>query len=240
MILVTMILLFVPAFVAGALGMKVASLNEKTSGGFLVFAGSYLFSISIIHVLPDLYEHSGEGHAIEIGIVVLIGFFFQQVLEFFTQGVEHGHMHSVNEGHKHGKLTSIYVVSALSIHALLEGTIVGGSEKISAVLLGIILHKIPAALALVSILLCQIGQKKKVLLFLIIFSLASPAGALFGSALKGSGIFFYLLGLVTGGFLHISTTIVFESMKDHRFNKTKLLWSITGALVAVLSEVIFL
>ncbi|MFN8886323.1 MAG: ZIP zinc transporter, partial [Cyclobacteriaceae bacterium] len=58
---------------------------------WLVFAGSYLFSITIIHIFPELYSQSFDPGM--IGICVLIGFFLQQALEFLSSGVEHGHIH---------------------------------------------------------------------------------------------------------------------------------------------------
>jgi hypothetical protein len=48
----------------------------------------------------------------------------------------------------------------------------------------------------------------------------------------------YLYALVCGNFLHISTTIVFESSPEHRFNARKLAVAFTGALVAVAVEYI--
>jgi hypothetical protein len=42
--------------------------------------------------------------------------------------------------------------------------------------------------------------------------------------------------LVCGNFLHISTTIVFESSPAHRFNGKKLTVAVLGALVAVAIE----
>jgi hypothetical protein len=43
----------------------------------------------------------------------------------------------------------------------------------------------------------------------------------------------YLYALVCGNFLHISTTIVFESSPEHRFNALKLIVALLGAFVAV-------
>jgi hypothetical protein len=48
----------------------------------------------------------------------------------------------------------------------------------------------------------------------------------------------YLYALVCGNFLHISTTIVFESSPEHRFNALKLVVAGTGAVVAVLLEML--
>ncbi len=75
-------------------------------------------------------------------------------------------------------------------------------------------------------------------------ALASPIGML-GSdlfarmgLLEGKGMEI-LFAIVSGGFLHISTTIFFESSPHHRFQANKLLISILAALLAILSEFAF-
>jgi hypothetical protein len=50
--------------------------------------------------------------------------------------------------------------------------------------------------------------------------------------LSASGMTF-LYALVSGNFLHISTTIVFESSPEHHFNARKLTVAVLGALLAV-------
>jgi hypothetical protein len=45
--------------------------------------------------------------------------------------------------------------------------------------------------------------------------------------------------LVSGNFLQISTTIVFESSVDHKFNAKKLGVALVAALIAVSAEVLF-
>jgi hypothetical protein len=46
----------------------------------------------------------------------------------------------------------------------------------------------------------------------------------------------YLYALVSGNFLHISTTIVFESSPGHKFDARKMAVTIFGALAAVAVE----
>jgi hypothetical protein len=50
---------------------------------------------------------------------------------------------------------------------------------------------------------------------------------------EGIGI---LYGLVTGGFLHISTTIFFESSPHHKFQLNKLSVTFLAAALAMASE----
>ena len=46
----------------------------------------------------------------------------------------------------------------------------------------------------------------------------------------------YLYALVSGNFLHISTTIVVESSPEHHFNARKMAVVILGALLAIGAE----
>ena len=131
----------------------------------LVFAGAYLFAVTVIHILPELFTNNTQLNPAYVGTFVLAGFFLQQVLEYLTTGVEHGHVHLPNEKHDHSRLSPVFVLTALCIHAFLEGGLLAHPGTIhahhdsNALLFGIVLHKAPAAFALMSILLCQLKKK---------------------------------------------------------------------------------
>ena len=109
---------------------------------------------------------------------------------------------------------------------------------VNAILLGIALHRAPAAFALMTVLSFQLHSRNKAIPYLVGFSVAAPIGLLISTYLADvqilteSGLTF-LYALVCGNFLHISTTIVFESSPEHHFNARKLTVAILGALVAV-------
>ena len=241
-------ILFIVALAAGLLAFYVPKISNGNYKLALVFAGAYLFSITIIHILPDLFQQ--KSNASTLAIFILAGFFLQQCLEFFSSGVEHGHIHTHATGHAHKESSALWVFLALGTHSLLEGSLlvhghtaeVGHSNK--TILWGILLHKAPEAFALMSVLLCELKNKKKALIYLVLFSAASPAGLwashlLMDSHLISTGSFTYLFALVSGNFLHISTTILFESSTEHRFNAKKLAVALAAALVAVAAQVFF-
>lgn len=242
------ITLFIVALASGLVAFyvpKVSSGNYKLA---LVFAGSYLFSITIIHIFPDLF--TSTDNASILAVFVLAGFFLQQCLEFFSSGVEHGHIHKHDIGHAHKESSAVWVLLALGTHSLLEGSLLmhGLSDpdhpNSKTILWGILLHKAPEAFALMSVLLCEIENKKKALVYLILFAAASPIGLIASDLLIESDLisvkaFTYLFALVSGNFLHISTTIVFESSVDHKFNAKKLGVALVAALIAVSAEVLF-
>jgi zinc transporter ZupT len=78
MILKLLVLLLTP-LVSGLLIFLVPKSKDTNFRLLLVFAGSYLFAITVIHILPELY-HQSLGVEL-IGLFVLAGFFLQQLLE---------------------------------------------------------------------------------------------------------------------------------------------------------------
>lgn len=245
MTLKLLVLFFVP-LLAGMLVFIVPTGKLRSYRLMLVFAGSYLFGLTVVHILPELYRTSIE---LELtGLFVLAGFFLQQLLEYLTSGIEHGHLPSVHDHahhhHQHRQVSALVLLLALCVHAFLEGAMLaqpatlGFGYDVHAILLGIALHRAPAAFALITVLVHQLRGKARTLPYLFVFSVAAPAGLLLASylahqeLLTASGLT-WLYALVSGNFLHISTTIVFESSPEHHFNARKLAVAVLGALLAV-------
>jgi len=241
-----LLVLFLVPLVAGLLVFVVPSGKLKNYRLLLVFAGSYLFGITVVHILPELYRTTSE---LELtGLFVLAGFFLQQLLEYVTAGVEHGHLpthdHAHHHAHYHRQVSALMLLLALCVHAFLEGSMLaqpvtmGFGYDVNAILLGIALHRAPAAFALMTVLMYQLHNKGRALPYLVVFSLAAPAGLVLATylaqieLLTASGLS-WLYALVSGNFLHISTTIVFESSPEHHFNARKLTVAMLGALLAV-------
>jgi zinc transporter ZupT len=250
-----LLILFLTPLLSGLLIYLVPKGKAAAFKLLLVFAGAYLFSITVIHILPEVYQQSPNFKL--VGLFVLAGFFLQQLLEYFTSGIEHGHLHGHGHNHDHHRhqpqhetektMSALMLLAALCVHAFLEGGMLAqpvdsnAVYDVDAVLLGIVLHRAPAAFALMTVLTAQLHSKSKALPYLIGFSLAAPAGLLISTTLADEQILsesglFYLYALVSGNFLHISTTIVFESSPDHRFNSKKMAIAILGALAAVAVE----
>ena len=237
------ITLFLAAFIPGIIIIRLQKPLKIDLKYLLVFAGAFIFSITIVHLLPELITASANPQ--RIGLFVLIGFFMQIFLDFITTGVEHGHLHS--HDHHHGKFSPVMLMLGLCIHAMMDGSILvhpgehGSGEHSAGLLVGIVLHKIPAAIALMSILNININSKKLLLTMLVIFSLASPFGLIFSDIMNTYQIvseegFIIIFAIVSGNFLHMSTTIYFESSPDHTFHKKKIFISVLGALLAIFVE----
>ena len=256
-----LVVLFFTPLLSGLLVYFIPSSKNTNFKLILVFAGSYLFAITVTHILPELYTRHQEVEL--IGLFVLAGFFLQQLLEYFTSGIEHGHLpsrqagihthdhhdHGRHHSHSHQSVSALVLLIALCVHAFLEGGMLaqpaqmGSMYDMNAILLGIALHRAPAAFALMTVLASQLHSKSKALPHLIVFSFAAPVGLILSTYFVESEILsevglIYLYALVCGNFLHISTTIVFESSPEHRFNAKKMAVAVFGALIAVAIEYI--
>ena len=243
------VLLFGITFVAGLVVYVIPQWKGEQFNLALIFSGSYLFSITVIHVLPELFNHNHASGEL-VGSMIVAGYFIQIFLEYFTSGVEHGHVHSHNQLKGHTMTASVSMLIALCFHAFMEGSLLSHSSTIhehqdsNALLMGILLHKIPAAFALMSIVTCHFSSRFKPLLFLGIFALASPIGLLVSdnvaqnSLISDSG-FVILFALVSGSFLKISTTIFFESSPEHKLSLKKIMISLLAAGLAIIAENLF-
>lgn len=189
----------------------------------LAFSGSLLLSLTIFELLPAVYQ---EDNAKSIGVFILFGILLQIFLEFYSQGLEHGH----NPHSAENQWSRVLIFVSLCIHALLEGIPVKANEPI---LLGILVHKIPVAIVLSIFLVNMKVSKLASWGIILIFALMTPLGSLI--AQNSTFLQEYepqLTAIVIGVFLHISTVILFESSKGHQFNIRKLFVIILGILVA--------
>ena len=233
---IVFLLLVIPVLLSGS-----AVLLIKTNARFLklitAFSGAYLLSISFLEIIPEIY--SGDNAHI-IGIFILLGFFIQLLLDFISKGVEHGHDHSL---HSHHSIQIFPLLAGVCLHSYLEGMPLAesfsGYGLQNTLLTGIIIHNIPISIILMSLLLAQNNKKTlRSFLMLLIFALAAPAGTLtsylIGLEMSQTGSFYFdiILAMVVGIFLHISTTILFETDENHRFNLFKFLSIALGAAAA--------
>lgn len=231
------LVLFFGAFSGGMSVFLFKGDNHKNLKLVLSFSGAYLFGITVLHLIPDAY-HGNDNY---VGVFILIGFLFQIILEQFSEGIEHGHMHKPN--HEHIAFP-VGILVSLCIHAFLEGMPLAEGNQ-NQLVWGIALHHVPAAFALATVLLTNRQSKGKTISFVILFAIMAPAGYFFSNALSTGGIgnlqqyFNRIMGVVIGIFLHISTTILFESSSDHKFTVRKLIAVLMGvglALVGFISE----
>lgn len=211
--------------------------NRKNLKLLLAFSGSFLLSLTVMHLLPEVYEgslggHEGHNHSHAhnnpVGLYIMGGIIFQIILEYFSKGAEHGHVHA-HSHEQHNSMPWLLFIS-LCIHALLEGMPVSHHNDMAW---GIAIHHFPIAIILTAFFINSGLNRIAVLLFMCAFAVMTPLGTLLSSQLHFISHYYTEISAVVVGILfHISSTIIFESGEDHKFNLAKLLVIILGVIMA--------
>lgn len=189
----------------------------------LAFSGAFLMSLTFFDLLPEVYEHL---EAKKTGLFIMIGVLFQIFLEFFSKGAEHGHVHIHKNSHTFPWLLFI----SLCIHAFLEGFPI---HQHNDMVYGVLIHKIPIAILITTYLVQSDFKTLQILSFLTLFGIMTPLGTVISNNVAMvSDYLVYINAIVIGVFLHISTTILFESSEGHKFNLNKILAIIVAIVIA--------
>lgn len=234
-----MIYLFLIASVlAGVLLVSIRQPQKQFIQWLLSFSGAYLLSMTISHLLPESFgllhaEHVQSEEPVNvklIGVFILLGIIIQLILESFSKGAEHGHVHI----HDSKKQFPWMLFVSLSLHAFTEGIPLGYDHG-GSFLWAIVIHKIPVGIVLTSFFFKHKYELPKVMIFMTAFALMSPLGSFIASKIH----FFhhyqnYITAIIIGIFLHISTVILFESSENHKFSFPKFAAILLGMAVALL------
>jgi len=188
----------------------------------LAFSGSFLLSLTVVHLLPEVYQ----SHNHSIGIFIMVGILFQIILEFFSKGAEHGHVH----GHEIMTQIPWLLFLSLCLHALLEGLPVSHHHNLA---FGIAIHHLPIAIILTTFLVHARLNKTAIFGFMFTFALMTPLGTLLSEHVPFLTQYYSeITAIVIGILFHISSTIIFESSEGHKFNIAKISMIILGIALA--------
>ncbi|TVR38602.1 MAG: zinc/iron permease [Cryomorphaceae bacterium] len=251
------LILFFSAMTVGLLVIAFPKLMKPYLKMLLAFSGALLLGITVMHILPEAYELGGA----QVGVFVIAGFLLQIILDYFSGGIEHGHVHhpAQHHEHEHGKAITWTMLLSLCIHAFTESLPLGFDEQLhhahdhmhnhghhhhhhshQGYLWGIVIHNIPITIALVGMMLGLKMSRAKTILFLFIFAASAPIGILVSPLISNNGqdmvVFSRILALAGGIILHLSTTILFETGENHRFNLYKMVVILAGFGLALLAS----
>jgi zinc transporter ZupT len=196
--------------------------DKKNLKLLLAFSGSFLLSLTVMHLLPDVYNSGNT----RVGLFIMIGILFQIILEFFSKGAEHGHVHG------HDKMTQMpwLLFISLCIHALLEGFPVGKHHDLAV---GIAIHHLPIAIILTTFFIHAELNKTALFLFMLTFALMTPLGTLISDNFTILNKYYTeITAVVIGILFHISSTIIFESSEGHKFNIAKISMIVLGIILS--------
>ncbi|MFV8335808.1 ZIP family metal transporter [Flavobacterium sp. RSP29] len=196
--------------------------NKTNLKLLLAFSGSFLLSLTVMHLLPEIYESANP----TIGLYIMLGILFQIILEFFSKGAEHGHVHG------HETMTQIpwLLFISLCIHAFLEGFPVSHHHDLAV---GIAIHHLPIAIILTTFFINASLDKKAILFFMVTFALMTPLGTFLSDYMPILNVYYTeITAVVIGILFHISSTIIFETSEGHKFNIAKVSMIIFGIALA--------
>ena len=231
----------------------------------LAFSGAFLLTMTVSHLLPEVYAyvienkhiaadavaaaethlHHGHHHTHQlttddhshshdhkamktIGLFIMLGIVFQIILEYFSKGAEHGHVHI------HEKMTRLpwLLFGSLCLHALFEGMPISQHQHLAW---AIAVHHFPIAIILTLFFLHAELSKRFIFLFMMIFACMTPLGTYLSVSLSFlTNYYVPISAFVIGILFHISSTIIFESSEGHKFNLAKLLVILIGIALGFL------
>jgi len=205
-----LLLIFGGTLLGGLIPLAVID-SKKYISLAVSFAAGILIGTALFHLLPEAIEAVGKS----TGFLILAGFAVFYIPQKFML------THPCEEGdcdfHKLGLLAFI----GIGFHSVIDGLAVGAAydlPNISMIAGAVMAHKIPASLALALLLMAAEFDKKRIAFFILLFSLATPAGAISaklfisGAETKWLG---YILGFSVGNFLAIAGSDLLRRLHDH-------------------------
>ncbi|NNC50530.1 MAG: ZIP family metal transporter [Flaviramulus sp.] len=214
------LLAVVLGFVLAFISKKQKTWNTKL---LLSFSGAFLLALTLFELLPEVYSHLDTK---QTGLFIMCGILLQIVLELFSKGAEHGHVHI----HKNETAFPWLLFISLCIHSFLEGFPIHDHNDM---VYGVLVHKIPIAAIITLFLLQSSFSKFKIGAFLVVFAAMTPLGTLISNTANLPEVVAHSINaIVIGIFFHISTTILFESGEGHKFNLSKFIAIIFGVVIA--------
>ena len=208
--------------------------SQETFRLVISFCAGILLGAVFFHVLPEISTVLGR----QLGYSVMFGFLLIFILEKFIM------VHPCEEGECNYHKVGISAYVGIGFHSILDGIAIGAGTMMNLsfiIILAVTIHKFPAALALSSLLVKgKEYTKKKVLLSMFIFALATPVGALVG-VFVFQGVDDYVvataLGISAGTFLFISIGDLLPTVyEEHEKGYKNLVSLCLGTLVMILSH----
>ena len=208
--------------------------SQETFRLVISFCAGILLGAVFFHVLPEISIVLGR----QLGYSVMFGFLLIFVLEKFIM------VHPCEEGECDYHKIGIAAYIGIGFHSILDGIAIGAGTMMNLsfiIILAVTIHKFPAALALSSLLVKgKEYTKKKILLSMFIFALATPVGALVAVFIF-QGVDDYVvataLGISAGTFLFISIGDLLPTVyEEHEKGYKNLVSLCLGTLVMILSH----
>ncbi len=209
----------------------------------------------VVHVLEDKAESGDKRVGIRFhlapGLALLAGFMLMLIVESLGfghdlheehhhEGAQGDHLHHPSAGTPEGRGLGSAIIIGLTIHAVTDGLAMGAALATGSValttplMLGIIMHKMPAALSLSVFSQHSHGDMRRTWRELVFFSVATPLALLISWCMLGS-LEEYWLGMAVlaaaGTFLYVATVDVLPNVIHGGNRKLVLIQVCIGTVV---------
>lgn len=260
LLLVTFLLALLPGCVPLWVGR---SYGETVMRWMTGMAAGFLLTAALLGALPEgfaLVFHElemaseagmspGSVRALESfgpGIVVLVGFLLMMAIE--SLGIGHAiheeyHDYERDYGHAHvhhPRGLTVSVVIGLTVHALSDGVAIGASLATGAadiampLVVGIMVHKIPAAFSLAVFGLHELQRPRSVFPYLVVFALATPV-AIYASWYGLATLSDLWIGIAllfsAGTFIYVATVDLLPVVHNPRTGRVALWQTLMATVV---------
>lgn len=228
-----LLFIFVITFLGGWLP-TVRTWSKSTFKMIISFCAGVLLGAVFFHILPESAPVLGDN----LGYPIMVGFLLIFLLVKFIM------VHPCEEGDCDYHTVGLAAYVGIGIHSVLDGVAIGAGSLMNmslVIILAVTIHKFPAALALSSMLV-KGGEysRRKILVSMFIFALATPLGAIFALALLKSMdevMVAVALGVSAGTFLFISISDLLPTVyEEHEKGFKNLLSFCLGIFVMILSK----
>jgi len=228
-----LLFIFVITFLGGWLP-TVRTWSKSTFKMIISFCAGVLLGAVFFHILPESAPVLGDN----LGYPIMVGFLLIFLLVKFIM------VHPCEEGDCDYHTVGMAAYVGIGIHSVLDGVAIGAGSLMNmslVIILAVTIHKFPAALALSSMLV-KGGEysRRKILVSMFIFALATPLGAIFALALLKSMdevMVAVALGVSAGTFLFISISDLLPTVyEEHEKGFKNLLSFCLGIFVMILSK----
>lgn len=228
-----LLFIFVITFLGGWIP-TVRTWSKSTFKMIISFCAGVLLGAVFFHILPESAPVLGDN----LGYPIMVGFLLIFLLVKFIM------VHPCEEGDCDYHTVGLAAYVGIGIHSVLDGVAIGAGSLMNmslVIILAVTIHKFPAALALSSMLV-KGGEysRRKILVSMFIFALATPLGAIFALALLKSMdevMVAVALGVSAGTFLFISISDLLPTVyEEHEKGFKNLLSFCLGIFVMILSK----
>lgn len=212
--------------------------NQKILHLLIALWAGTMFSVALVHILPEALEQTSLSIYGFIAGFLLI-YLLEEILTPHSHDHTH-HDHTHEDPHEHYNHIVLVSWIAICIHTLFDGLGIRAGLAINtalwmSILWGVIIHQIPVSLSVASMLRKSALDKKTQIILTLVFAVAAPIGFIISDSMIHS-ISVMSVGLATafagGSLLYVSNVELLPMIHSQSSKKMKFI-TVTLFIVGV-------